>query len=106
MRNYRRYTKFTKEGKSLIVPFIPIPHRDTDYYEIYEIGKTRLDILSNKFYTSPDYAWLIMQANPHLGSLEYLIQAGSEIRIPYPLDVVLSQYDSDIVEYDNMYGIE
>lgn len=106
MKNYRRYAKFTNEGKCLIVPFIPIPNRDTDYYETYEVGRTRLDILSYKYYKSPDYAWLIMQANPHFGSLEYLIPPGAEIRIPYPLEVVLERYDSDIRDYDEMYGIE
>jgi hypothetical protein len=106
MRNYRRYSKFTKEGKSLIVPFIPIPNRKTDYYEVYESGITRFDLLSYKYYKSSDYAWLILQANPQYGSLEFLIPNGSEIRIPYPLDIALEGYDTMIKEYDTIYGIE
>jgi hypothetical protein len=106
MKNYRRYSKFTKEGKSLIVPFISIPYRSGDFFEKYESGITRMDLLSYKYYNNPDYAWLIMQANPQYGSLEFLIPDGSEIRIPYPLDAVLEGYDAAIREYDRLYGLE
>lgn len=106
MKNYRRYSKFTREGKSLIVPFISIPNRNSDYYETYQSGVTRLDLLSYKYYKTPDYAWIILQANPQYGSLEFLIPDGSEIRIPYPLDIVLEGYDASIKEYDKIYGID
>lgn len=106
MRNYRRYSKFTKEGKSLIVPFISIPYRNSDFFEKYEAGLTRLDLLSFKYYNNPDYAWLILQANPQYGSLEFLIPDGAEIRIPFPLDAALEGYDGAIREYDKLYGIE
>ena len=106
MKNYRRYTKFVREGKCLIVPFIPIPNRSTDFYEKYETGVTRLDLLSYKYYNSPDYAWLILQANPQYGSLEFLFPDGSDIRIPYPLDNVLEGYDAGIKEYEKLYGVE
>lgn len=106
MKNYRRYSKFVKEGKSLIVPFISIPNRSTDYFEKYEAGMTRMDLLSYKYYNNPDYAWLIMQANPQYGSLEFLIPDGVDIRIPYPLDSALEGYDNAIREYDKLYSIE
>ena len=106
MRIYRRYSKFTREGKSSIVPFISIPQRSSDFFETYVAGETRFDLLSFKYYNSPDYAWLILQANPQYGSLEFLIPDGSEIRIPYPLDNALESYDAGIREYDKLYGIE
>lgn len=106
MKNYRRYSKFTKEGKSLIVPFISIPNRDSDFFEKYESGITRLDLLSYKYYGNPDYAWLILQANPQYGSLEFLIPDGMDIRIPFPLDNALEGYDASIREYEKLYGIE
>lgn len=106
MKNYRRYSKFTKEGKSLIVPFIPIMERSTDFFERYVAGETRLDLLSYKYYNSPDYAWLILQANPQYGSLEFLIPDDSEIRIPFPLDNALESYDAGIREYQKLYGLE
>ena len=106
MRNYRRYSKFVKEGKSLIVPFVSIPERSSDFYETYIAGATRMDLLSYKYYNNPDYAWLILQANPQYGSLEFLIPDGAEVRIPFPLDNALEGYDAAIREYDKLYGIE
>lgn len=106
MRNYRRYSRFTKEGKSLIVPFIEIPKRSSDFYEKYIAGYTRMDLLSHKYYGTPDYGWVIMQANPQYGSLEFLFPDDGEIRIPFPLDSVLEGYDAAIREYETLYGIE
>ena len=47
--DYDRYSKFRVNGGTQLVPFIPIPVKDTDYYEIYEKGKTRLDLLSYQY---------------------------------------------------------
>ena len=97
--SYDRYGKYRVNGDVLFQPFISIPVKDTDYYEIYEKGKTRLDILSYNYYKDADYAWLIMQANPQYGSLEYMIPDKSQIRIPYPLNITLARLDSDIENY-------
>ena len=56
----------------------------------------RLDSISYKYYNNPDYAWLILQANPELGSIENFIPNGSVLRIPFPLDVTLDMYLNDI----------
>lgn len=101
--SYDRYNRFRINGDTLFPPFIPIPVRESDYYEIYEKGKTRFDILSYQYYRNPDYAWLIMQANPQYGSIEFLIPDKAQIRIPYPLSEVLSQYENDIENY-NMFN--
>lgn len=100
---YDRYTKFRMNGDTLFPPFIRIPVKESDFYEIYERGKTRLDILSYNYYKDPDYAWLIMQANPEYGSLEFMIPDKAQIRIPYPLNVTISQYEQDIEKY-KMYN--
>ena len=54
--DYDRYSKFRVNGGTQFVPFIPIPVKDTDYYEIYEKGKTRLDLLSYQYYGDADLA--------------------------------------------------
>lgn len=97
--SYDRYNRFRINGDTLFSPFIPIPVRESDYYEIYEKGKTRFDILSYRYYRDPDYAWLIMQANPQYGSLEFNIPDGVELRIPYPLDTTINDYQKSIEEY-------
>ena len=35
MATYDRYSKFRNNGQVSMVPFIPIPVRDTDYYESF-----------------------------------------------------------------------
>ena len=94
-----------REGKILHVPFIEIPKRSTDYYTYYTAGKTKLDLLSYQYYGNANYDWLIMQANPEYGSLEFMIPNGSRIRIPYPLESVISQYNNDIDVDEELYGL-
>lgn len=100
-----RYNKFINNGTISLVPFIPIPKRSSDYYINYKAGKTRMDILSYEYYNNPNYGWLIMQANPEYGSLEYKIPNNSIIRIPYPFETVITQYQNDIDTYKELYGI-
>lgn len=104
MADYDRYSMFRVDGQIKMVPFGEIPKHDTDFYEIYHRGVTRLDILSNNYYNSSDYAWLIMQANPQYGSLEFKIPDGAEIRIPYPLGQALQEYQDSLIEYQKLYG--
>lgn len=96
---YDRYQRFKSNGDCAIIPFIEIKKYNTDLYISYDKSTMRLDNLSYKYYSSPDYAWLIMLANPSLGSLEYLIPNGATMRIPYPLDTALSRYETKVSEY-------
>ncbi len=106
MITYNRYQQFRMNGTFKQVPFIKIPVRDTDMYTYYEAGKTRFDLLSYQYYDNPNYGWLILQANPEIGSLEYRIPDGTRLRIPYPLETVIKEYQSDIENYIRLYGIE
>jgi hypothetical protein len=103
--SYDRYSKFRSNGTIKFVPFIPIKEKSTDLYDYYKEGETRLDLLSYQYYEDPNYDWLIMQANPEYGSLEYQIPNGAKLRIPYPLDATLMQYNSDIDTYNVLYGV-
>jgi hypothetical protein len=104
--SYNRYKSFIENGTIHLVPFISIPKKHTDYYEYYELGKTRLDLLSYKYYNDPNYDWLILQANPEYGSLEFNIPNKSLLRIPYPLDETMSNYYADIKKYKELYGFK
>lgn len=103
--DYKRYDSFKSNGSYKKVPFIEIPVRGTDCYAFYEVGKTRLDLLSYQYYNSPNYGWLILQANPQYGSLEFKIENGSKIRIPYPLEQAIQGYENDIAKYVKLYGL-
>ena len=102
--SFDRYSQFRVGNRFNMVPFGEIPKSSTDIYEVYRKGKMRLDQLSSQYYDSPDYAWLIMQANPQYGSLEFNIPDGSEIRIPYPLNNSLKDYQKSIDDYRKYYG--
>ena len=103
---YNRYKNFISDGSYLKVPFIKIPERSTDCYIYYEAGKTRLDLLSYQYYNDPNYGWLILQANPECGSLEFMIDDNAKLRIPYPLDTAIQGYEDEIERYDKLYGLE
>lgn len=99
-----RYKDFNINGTIGLVPFIPIRENSSDYFIYYEIGKTRLDILSYDYYGDANYGWLIQQANPQYLPYEFMIPNGAELRIPYPLDTVLIQYQEDLKQYKKING--
>ena len=102
---HSRYNSFITDGAYKSIPFISIPKRSTDCYVFYEAGKTRLDLLSYQYYNDPNYGWLILQANPECGSLEFMIDDNAKLRIPYPLDTAIQGYEDEIERYDKLYGL-
>lgn len=106
MNTYDRYKKFRINGGIKKIPFIGIPPKNTDYFEIYRLGQTRLDNLSYQYYENPNYGWLILQANPQYGSMEFEIPDKSTLRIPYPLNTTIEQYNNLIDLYIETYGID
>ena len=103
MAAYDRYSQFRQDGAISVVPYGSVPPKDTDYYEVYLRGETRLDILSYQYYNDSSYGWLIMQANPQFGSIEFEIPDKSLLRIPYPLSQSIQDYRASIEEYKKLY---
>ena len=98
--NFDRYSQFRQNGMVTTVPFGAIPEKSSDIKIIFKKGEQRLDQISYQYYNSPDFAWLIMQANPQYGSLEYNIPDMVELRIPFPLDTSLTDYQKSIEKYN------
>ncbi len=103
---YNRYSGFLIDGTYKTMPFIQLSVKSTDYYEPYIRNRTRFDALSDKYYNVPYYTWLILQANPTLGGLEFGIKDGTQIRIPYPLDQTLREYNDQLKQYIQLYGLQ
>lgn len=104
--SYNRYSGLINDnGKMSTIPYIKIPQKISDKEEVYIVGFTRLDLLSYKYYEDANYDWLILLANPNLNSLEFKINDNSIIRIPYPLDVSLSDYKEEVNKYNKYYNI-
>lgn len=103
-QHYNRYSEFLVNGEFKIVPGIEIPIKSTDKYFQYKKGKDRLDKISQEYYGSPLFSWLIMQANPLVGGLEFEIPDNSYIRVPFPLINSLQEYKTEIELYKLYYG--
>ena len=103
---YNRYTKVSLDGEIMLPPSVTLSLKDTDYYVIYKRGLSRLDNISYDYYGDPDYDWLILLANPELTDLEFNIPDNSVVRIPFPLNETLIEYNKKIEAYDAIYGLK
>lgn len=101
---YDRYNSFRSNGEVKPVPGIVIPNSPSDKRITYQVGKTRFDKLSQEYYGNPFDGWLILQANPQFGGLEFLIPDGQLIRIPFPLDSGLQRYTNAVNTHKKLYG--
>lgn len=101
MDYYDRYESFRSDGNIDIVPFIEIDNISTDVVITFRKSTMRMDTLSYKYYGDPNYGWLILQANPQYGSLEFSIPDGVPLRIPYPLSTAKTRYENRIQKYKN-----
>ncbi len=104
MATYDRYSQFRKGNEIDIVPFGKVRPKDTDHFEVYKKNQRRLDVISYNYYKNPNYGWLILQANPEVGSMEYNIPDETTLRIPYPLSISIQDYRDSIDEYYRLYG--
>jgi hypothetical protein len=104
MQYWDRYQDFLINGQQTVVPFVTIPSKSTDKRFIYRSGITRLDKLSQEYYNSPYFGWLILTANPQYGGLETNIPDNSLIFIPFPLISSLQDYKSALETYFFYYG--
>jgi hypothetical protein len=68
------------------------------------VARSRLDVISQEYYNSPYFGWLILQANPQFGGLENNIYDGAVLIIPYPLLPSLQDYKSALDNYFYYYG--
>jgi len=101
---FDRYQFFIEDGKFRIVPGIEIPIKSSDRYMFYKKGRDRFDKISQDYYGSPVFGWLILQANPTAGSIEFEIPDNTVIRVPFPLTTSLQDYKRSIELYNLYYG--
>jgi len=101
---FDRYQYFEQDGTFKIVPGLEIPIKGTDEYYQYKKGKDRLDKISEDKYNSPFFGWLILQANPLAGSIEFEIPDNFMLRIPMPLISTLQDYKRAVEMYQLYYG--
>lgn len=104
MAYYDRYKQFRIDGAvQFPLPFLKIDKSDSDIYVTFDRQTMRLDSLSYKYYGDPNFAWLILNANPELPMYEYLIENSSTLRIPYPMDSAIQRYEKSIKKYQEIH---
>jgi hypothetical protein len=103
-QTYNRYNDFILNGTQTVVPYVNLPTKSTDRQYIYKIGQSRMDKISQQFYGSGTFGWLILMANPIFGGQEWNITDGSIITIPYPLISTLQDYKNELENHFFYYG--
>jgi len=98
-RDYNRYAILTNNnGTTDLMPFVNLPQNQSDKFETWNTEFSRLDKLSQKYYGSPFYDFLILYANNGFMS-EFDIPDGQLIRIPFPLQKVKGDYENALTLY-------
>lgn len=102
---HNRYALFLDEDENhRFYPFIELENKNSDYLVLYTVGKTRLDKVSQEYYGDPYHEWLILQANPEHGGLEWNIPDNTLIRVPYPLSVTIQEFRRKLNRQKRIYG--
>jgi hypothetical protein len=97
-KDYNRYAILTNNNSTTDrMPFVTLPVNPSDKYEEWNTEYSRLDKVSQKYYGSPFYDFLILYANGYMS--EFDIPDGQLIRIPFPLSKVKSDYESALTAF-------
>jgi hypothetical protein len=101
---YNRYSEFLINGQQSVVPYIKLPPKGTDKRYIYKVGMSRMDKISQQYYGTPTFGWLILTANPQFMGSEWNIPDGTILTIPFPLIISLQDYKSQLNNHFFYYG--
>ena len=104
LQYYNRYSMFLNNGKQSVVPYINLPAKPSDKKYIYKKSMSRLDKVSQQYYGTPFFGWLILMANPKFGGQEWNIVDGSVLTIPFPLVTSLQDYKNQLDNHFFYYG--
>ncbi len=87
-----------------LLPPSLLPSKSSDKRLIYKVGQSRLDKISQQYYGTPLFGWLIQQANPQYSGFEFVIPDGAVLTIPFPLITSLQDYKNSLDNYLFYYG--
>ena len=104
LKYYNRYSQFSVNSEHNTVPYVTLPGKSSDNVYFFKKNVSRLDKISQQYYDSPLFGWLIMQANPRYTGMETNIPDGAVLTIPYPLLTSVQEYKSAIDNHFFYYG--
>ena len=96
---WNRYSDFLLNGEQTVVSYVQLPSKSSDKNYIYIVGQSRLDKVSQLYYNTPYFGWLIQAANPQYSGDEYSIPDGAVLTIPFPLVASLQDYKNTYENY-------
>jgi hypothetical protein len=101
---FNRYDNLVVNGTYVNIPYVILPAKSSDKMYIYRVGISRLDKVSQIYYDSPYFGWLILQANPEYGGSEMNIPNNTTLKIPFPLTASLLDYKAALETHFFYYG--
>jgi hypothetical protein len=104
LQYFNRYSQFLQNGAQTVVPYINLPSKSSDKVYIYKVGSSRLDKISQQFYGTPFFGWLILLSNPKYTGFEFNIPDSAILTIPYPLLSSLQDYKNTLENHFFYYG--
>lgn len=100
-QDYKRYEILRNDdGTTDMMPFVVLPQNASDKFEYWNTERSRMDRISLKYYGNPFYDFLILYAN-RIYLNEFDIPDGALIRIPFPLQKALSDYEAALRNVKN-----
>ena len=100
-QDYDRYEIYRNENGTIDqIPFVTIPVNQSDKYETWNLGRSRLDKLAKRYYGNEFFDFLILYGNPDYTS-EFDIEDGDLIRIPFPLEKARTDYENGLKRIRN-----
>lgn len=101
---FDRYGVFKVDGEVKTIPFIKLDEKPTDI-RVTTKENTRFDKLSQRYYGNGKHGFLILQANPQFGGLEFDIPVGTTITVPFPFRQSLQELQDKIKRHIELYGL-
>ena len=75
------------------VVYPTIPRSNQDLY-VFTTEEDRYDLLALQYYKSADLWWVISLANPQYSNASLLPGGGTQIRIPFPIQDIINEYNA------------
>jgi len=98
-QDYKRYEILkNSNGTTDAMPFINLPNNPSDKFEYWNTNFSRMDKISQKYYGTPFYDFLILYAN-RIYLNEFDIPDGALIRVPFPLSKVKADYEAALIDF-------
>lgn len=100
MVNYNE-NRYDELAKGKLMPLAKLPINQSDKYIFWNSMLNRYDKISQKYYNSPFYDYLLIYANTDYLS-EFDIPDGTLIRIPFPLNKAKADYNAIVKNQNNL----